>query len=115
MLAAATALAVDGFWLEPSSLRLTRYDVPVADAPVLQGLRIAAIADLHAGSSFIDERKIDAVVAITNAAKPDLIVLNGDYVISHVLGGRHMAIEIIAAHLKRLSAPLGVYAGDRQS
>lgn len=110
MLILAAVLAADGFWLEPSSLRLSRYTVPVVNAPVLQGLRIAAIADLHGGAAYIDERKIDRVVAMTNAAKPDLIVLNGDYVISHVLAGRHMAIETIAAHLKALSAPLGVYA-----
>jgi predicted MPP superfamily phosphohydrolase len=91
-------------------LRLTRYVVPVPGAPVLKGLRIAAISDLHGGAPFIDAAKIDAVVAITNAAKPDLIVLNGDYVITHVLGGQHMPIETIAAHLRPLSAPLGVYA-----
>jgi uncharacterized protein len=106
---AAAAFAVDGFWLEPSSLRLTRYDVPL-DVPQWKGLTIAVISDLHAGAPYIDAAKIDRVVAMTNAARPDLILLTGDYVVTGVLGGHHMAIEEIAAHLKPLHAPLGVYA-----
>jgi predicted MPP superfamily phosphohydrolase len=106
---AAAAFAVDGFWLEPSSLRLTRYDVPL-DVPQWKGLTIAVISDLHAGAPYIDAAKIDRVVAMTNQARPDLILLTGDYVITGVLGGHHMRIEEIAAHLKPLHAPLGVYA-----
>jgi predicted MPP superfamily phosphohydrolase len=74
-------LALDAFWLEPDSLRLTRYNLRI-DAPVLKGLRIAVISDLHAGAPYIDGAKIDRVVAMTNAARPDLIVLTGDYVIT---------------------------------
>jgi predicted MPP superfamily phosphohydrolase len=78
----------------------------------LKGLTIAVIADLHAGSPYIDEAKIDRVVALTNAARPDLIVLTGDYVVGvrKKYGGRRIAIETITAHLKALHAPLGVYA-----
>ncbi len=105
----AAALALDGFWLEPSSLRLARYDVPL-DVPQWKGMTIAVISDLHAGAPFIDAAKIDRVVAMANAARPDLILLTGDFVITGVLGGHHMPIEEIAAHLKPLHAPLGVYA-----
>jgi predicted MPP superfamily phosphohydrolase len=105
----AAGLALDGFWLEPSSLRLTRYDVPL-DVPQWKGMTIAVISDLHAGAPFIDAAKIDRVVAMTNAARPDLILLTGDYVVTGVLGGHHMSIEEIAAHLAPLHAPLGVYA-----
>jgi predicted MPP superfamily phosphohydrolase len=73
-------------------------------------LRIAVISDLHAGSPYIDTAKIDAVVALTNAARPDLVLLAGDYVIDRMVGGHHMAITEIAAHLKPLHARLGVYA-----
>lgn len=102
-------LALDAFWLEPSSLRLTRYDVAVG-APRLAGLKVAVISDLHAGAPYIDTKKIDRVAAMTNDAHPDLILLTGDYVIQEVVGGHHMAIEEIVAHLKTLKAPLGVYA-----
>ena len=50
------------------------------------------------------------VVALTNAAKPDLNLLTGDYVITGVRGGRHMPIEKIVHLLKPLHAALGVYA-----
>jgi predicted MPP superfamily phosphohydrolase len=106
---AGLGLALDAFWLEPSSLRLSRYDIPV-EAPLLRGLKIAVISDVHAGAPFIDGPKIDRVVDLANGAQPDLVLLTGDYVITHVLGGRHMSIEEIVAHLRRLHAPLGVYA-----
>lgn len=108
----AAALAADAFWLEPSSLRLVRHDVTVADAHGLRGLKIAVISDLHGGSNFIGTAKIDAVTRITNAARPDIILLTGDYVVGvhRLLGGHHIPAETIAAHLKPLSAPLGVYA-----
>ena len=106
---AGLGLGLDAFWWEPSSLRLARYDVAL-DAPALKGLKIAVIADLHGGAPYIGTAKIDQMVALTNAAHPDLILLVGDYVIQGVLGGHHMPIETIVAHLKSLSAPFGVYA-----
>jgi predicted MPP superfamily phosphohydrolase len=106
---AVLALGADGFWIEPSSLTLDRYDVSLGDAR-LKGLKIAVISDLHGGAPFIDTAKIDQVVALTNAAKPDLILLAGDFA-GHVhLVSHPLPIETIAAHLKPLSAPLGVYA-----
>lgn len=96
-------------WLEPSSLRVSAYTVP-QPAPALRGLRIAVISDLHAGSPYIDTAKLDRLVAMTNAAKPDLILLTGDYVITNVVGGRYMPIDTVVAHLKGLHASLGVYA-----
>ena len=111
MLAALAApLLFYAFRIEPASLRLSRYDVALERAPALRGLTIAVISDLHGGAPFIDEAKIDRVVDITNGAHPDLVLLTGDYVITGMLGGRHMAIENIAAHLQRLHPPLGVYA-----
>ena len=96
-------------WWEPSSLRVSSYSIPLA-APQLKGLRVAVISDLHGGAPWIDTAKIDRVVAMTNAARPDLVLLTGDYVITGVLGGHHMPIQTIAQHLKGLHAPLGVYA-----
>ena len=96
-------------WLEPSSLRVSDYTV-AQPAPALKGLRIAVISDLHAGAPYIDTAKIDRVVAMTNAARPDLILLTGDYVITGIVGGRFMPVRTIVSHLKALHAPLGVYA-----
>jgi predicted MPP superfamily phosphohydrolase len=44
------------------------------------------------------------------AAKPDLILLAGDYVVQAVLGGHFVAPEETAKILVRLAAPMGVYA-----
>jgi predicted MPP superfamily phosphohydrolase len=101
-----------GFWYEPSSLRAVEHRIalPAANAIPDDPLRIAVISDLHGGAPYIGESKIDAVVALTNDAKPDLILLTGDYVTKGVLGGWHMPIQTIVAHLKALHAPLGVYA-----
>ena len=104
-------LGLDAFWLEPDSLRVSTYEIALDRAPpAMRGLRIAVIADLHAGSPFIDEAKIARVVALTNQAKPDLILLAGDYVITGVRGGHHIPVGTIVRDLKPLHAPLGVYA-----
>jgi predicted MPP superfamily phosphohydrolase len=105
----ALGLALDAFWLEPSSIRLTRYEVTV-DAPYLKGMTIAVVSDLHAGAPYIDEAKIDRIVAMTNAAHPDIILLTGDYVTENGVFSRHMPVEKIVAHLVQLRAPMGVYA-----
>ena len=75
----------------------------------MAGLKIAVISDLHGGAPFMDTAKIDSVVAMTNKARPDLILLAGDYA-GHVWGSHPLPVETIAQHLKPLSAPLGVYA-----
>jgi predicted MPP superfamily phosphohydrolase len=103
------AIGMDAFWLEPDSLALVEHPIVLEGPAALKGLRIAVIADLHAGSPFITEAKIGSVVDKTNAARPDLILLAGDYV-RGARGGRRIPIERIAALLRPLSAPLGVYA-----
>jgi predicted MPP superfamily phosphohydrolase len=50
------------------------------------------------------------VVATVNRARPDLVVLVGDYVIHGVVGGRFVEPEPTAAALRELRAPLGVFA-----
>ncbi|MDA0338942.1 MAG: metallophosphoesterase [Proteobacteria bacterium] len=76
----------------------------------LDGLKIAVISDLHAGAPHIDADKIRDVVAQTNAAHPDIILLPGDFVIQGVRGATYMPPEESAAILADLNAPLGVWA-----
>src|SRR5262245_40810998 len=91
---ALAALALYGFWFEPSRLRIVEHEISGADGRSMfsQPLRIAVIGDLHAGAPYIDAAKVERVVALTNDARPDLILLAGDYVIQGVVGGEHMAI-----------------------
>jgi uncharacterized protein len=74
------------------------------------GIRVAVLADLHVGSPYNGVDKLERIVDLTLAAKPDLILLVGDYVIHGVLGGKFVEPEIIVKGLSRLSAPLGVFA-----
>lgn len=109
--AGALALGAWGFWLEPDSLHLNQYDLPLQHWPAeLSGLRVALIADLHIGAPWIDLAKVQRVVELTNAAHPDLVLLAGDFVGIQVPGARPIAPGIFAPVLGRLSAPLGVYA-----
>jgi predicted MPP superfamily phosphohydrolase len=106
---ALALLAGWAVWLEPDSLRWVEHPLMLRHWPAAQnGLRVAVITDLHAGAPFIDRAKIERIVATTNAAKPDLVLLLGDY-LNSVLGGRFIAPEDTARWLSALSAPLGVF------
>lgn len=65
---------------EPSeSIRVRHYAGPRVYTEQLQHLRVAHLTDLHVGR--VTPRKVhDAAVALTNAAKPDLVVITGDFV-----------------------------------
>jgi uncharacterized protein len=110
-LLALVAFGVDAFWLEPASLHVVEHAIVLkrADAGDIGTLRIAVIGDLHAGSQYIDLEKVRRVVTLTNAAKPDLILLAGDY-IHATYWSTGIPIEDTAAILKDLHAPLGVHA-----
>ena len=77
---------------------------PAGRAP----LRIAVLTDLHVGSFRNGLDRLDEIVARTNAAKPDLVVVLGDLVIHDVLLGRFVDPETTAARLGGLRAPYGV-------
>ena len=76
----------------------------------LDGLRVVAISDIHAGAPHVDVAKLRNVVALANAQQPDLVVLLGDYVIQDVVGGRFIPPETTAAELGLLRGRMGVYA-----
>lgn len=110
-LIAAALLGVWAFWLEPASLTVREHRVELPGWPAtLSGLRVAVLSDLHVGSPFNGLDRLQQVVDETNAAKPDLILLAGDYVIQGVIGGSFVEPAAIAPVLARLRAPLGVYA-----
>ena len=100
-----------GFVVEPASLQEVSYHLDLPRWPVAcQGLQVAVLADLHTGSPFNGLDKLDKIVALTQNAKPDLVLLAGDFVIDSVKGGRFVPAREIAARLARLRAPLGTYA-----
>jgi uncharacterized protein len=69
----------------------------------LSGMSIAQISDLHIGNT-IGEAEVRRVVAATNALRPDVIALTGDFV-----DGSVRTLERAAAPLAALQARYGVY------
>lgn len=107
----AIGLGVWGFVIEPNRLVLREVDLPLSGWPASQPpLRVALLADLHAGAPFMSVEKFSQIVAETNAAAPDLILLLGDYVSHGVVGHFDVEPEAWAGTLANLSAPLGVFA-----
>ena len=105
------ALGAWAFWLEPRSLRAEVVALTPPDWPkACDGLRVAVIADLHAGAPFVDEAKLDATVQLVVDASPALVLLAGDYVIQGVVGGTFMAPEDVARHLEPLARTAPVLA-----
>ena len=84
--------------------QVRRVDVPIAGSPrALEGLTIAQISDLHAGS-FLSQDPVLEAARIVRQLRPDLIAITGDFV-------NHDVAEtpIILPALSELSAELGVY------
>ncbi|MEN9682446.1 MAG: hypothetical protein RIQ99_1733 [Pseudomonadota bacterium] len=71
--------------------------------------RVALLSDIHFGNRAMQRARLDAIVAAVNAAKPDLVVIAGDFV-----NGRAGRIETnpadLIAPLAKLRAPHGVIA-----
>ena len=117
VLAFLFALVVWAFWLEPASItvRHVHLDVPSWHAEH-GGLKIAVLTDLHVGSPHMGLGKLRRVVEHTNDERPDIVLLLGDFVIGGrdhgggVIGGTFVEPEPIAAELRALRAPLGVFA-----
>jgi len=89
-----------------------RFTLPKLGAG-LDGFRIAQISDLHFGP-YSGEPEVRAAMQAVRAARPDLIVLTGDFITSTWLFqyGRRSAEKIVpcAELLRELRAPYGVFA-----
>ena len=108
---ATVSLCVQAFIVEPDMLLVRDVAVATSRWPShLPPLRLVAMSDIHAGSAFIDAAKLDQIVERVATLQPDVIFLLGDYLAQDVLLGQPMAPEVVAQHLGRLRAPLGVYA-----
>ncbi len=84
---------------------VNQYSVSLKDLPAeLDGTTLAVISDTHLGT-MIGADWVDARVAQVQALRPDLIILAGD-----IIEGDDANEAQIAAGLRKLSAPLGVWA-----
>jgi predicted MPP superfamily phosphohydrolase len=107
-------LHVYAWLIEPRMLVVRRVDIASErwrGAPIA----IAVISDTHVGSPHVDARRMAGIVERTNALRPDLVVLLGDYAGSHEPASERQEAErseILTgvAAFARLQAPLGVAA-----
>jgi uncharacterized protein len=95
---AAYSVLVEPRWLHRTRPRLHFPDLP----PVLEGLTIALITDVHAGGH-TPRGVLARAVRLVLAARPDLVAVTGD------LAEDEGALEGALDELARLEAPLGVY------
>jgi uncharacterized protein len=113
-IAAAGGVAAAAAWatvLEPRRLRVRRVDVEIEGWPAaLDDLKIALVADLHAGAPHVDEKRVEQVVAAVNRARPDMVALLGDYIDPEVALGDRVEPEAVAERLGELESPLGSFA-----
>jgi len=81
------------------------YEAPLAGLPAdRDGLVIVEISDLHLGT-LIGDRWLARLVDHVDSMKPELVVVAGD-----LIDGNVDRVEAFLPELKRLRAPLGVFA-----
>lgn len=104
-------LAFWGFFIEPNRLIVREETIAIENWPrEMDGLKIAVISDIHAGGSFIDDKKLRLIVERTNQLHPELILILGDYMSSNGWISRRVEPEVFGAVLKNFSAPYGTYS-----
>ena len=94
----------------PYELRFTRYKLQPRQWRGRPRLKIAVVADVHACEPWMPPARIADMVAKTNAQKPDLILMLGDYTPAVVPYSRRLPDREWAEILGRLQAPMGVYS-----
>ncbi len=103
---AVTGASAYGVAYERHHIGTTEVTLPVSGlAPALNGLRIGFVTDIH-HSAMVPADDVRAAVDLVSAARPDLIVLGGDY----VTWGDRDYVGPVAELLAPLAAPHGVFA-----
>ncbi len=97
-------LIVWSFKIEPNLLEIKHYFIKNEN---LNGLRIVYATDFHIEKH--DVKRLDKIIDSIQQQKPDLILLGGDFIKGHN-NLRTMSPERIAAKLRKLHAPLGVFS-----
>lgn len=102
----ATGGLTYGAAFERHRIGMTSTALPVAGLPpALDGLRISLITDIH-HSRIVPASDVVQAITLAMSARPDLIVLGGDY----VTFGDRAFVGPVAELLGSLQAPHGVFA-----
>lgn len=96
--------------IEPSRLVLRTESVFLPNwNKNLNGFKVGVISDMHIGYGKTDLKKVERIVILMNAQRPDLIVLLGDFDAQGISDSK-IAPASISSSLKKLKAPYGVIA-----
>ncbi|MBQ5587802.1 MAG: metallophosphoesterase [Selenomonadales bacterium] len=96
---------VYGVFDKAGDLVVNRYAVAVQDLPTeLTGLRIAQLSDVHLGV-FVSLDKLDEMLRLTEAERPDMLVITGDFIDG--VGWTEEAMARVARLAEKL--PYGAY------
>jgi hypothetical protein len=86
------------------NLETTVQKIPLPRLPqAFEGFRIAQLSDIHIGP-FMPEEQIRKYVGMTNALKPDMVVLTGDFV-TFDAKTQYAVVDALAG----LKAPFGIF------
>lgn len=95
-----------GALYERHALAVSTSDMPITGLPdALSGLRIGILTDVHR-SQWVSHEAVEHAVRVLLAARPDLVVLGGDY----VTWSDQRYVGPAADALATLTAPHGVFA-----
>ncbi|MGH6613227.1 metallophosphoesterase [Sphingomonas sp.] len=73
-------------------------------------IQVALLSDIHLGNRGMEQGRLANIVDQVTAARPDLILIAGDFVTGHDAEGIEARAAGLTAPLSRLRAPLGVFA-----
>lgn len=108
--AGVLGLCVWGFVWEPSQLVERDHVLRLPGwTPECEGLRVDVLADIHTGSPHNGVGKLDRIVRTVAEGDADVVLLAGDYVILSVFMGEYISADVVAEHLRPLTARKPVY------
>jgi predicted MPP superfamily phosphohydrolase len=97
--------AMYGFAAERLNYQVHRVEIPISDLPpALDGMKIAQLSDIHM-SGYMPRAQVRRAIDMANELGADLAVVTGDFIT-----GADDPLDECVEEIRRLSAPLGIYA-----
>lgn len=96
--------------VEPFRMRIQNYSLTPPNWPADLKLKAALIADPHICDPWMGLDRVRFIVERTNALKPDIVLMLGDYVASHRWQSAPVPAQAWADLFATFDAPLGTHA-----